>query len=72
MGRERSTISQFYEAGLIQEIFIKTMKAAQGGTRSQRGEQGESTQGESRKIKGEVQGTPRLTGDDTCSVINEK
>lgn len=43
--------SQFYEAGLIQEMFIKTMKATQGRTRRQRGEQRESTQGESGKIK---------------------
>lgn len=50
-GRERSSISQFYEAGLIQEMFIKTMKATQGRTRRQRGEQRESTQGESGKIK---------------------
>lgn len=51
MGRERTSISPFYETGLIQEIFIKTMKAEQGRTRRQRGEQRESTQGESRKIK---------------------
>lgn len=36
---------------MIQGIFIKTMKAAQGGTRRRRAEQRESTQGESRKIK---------------------
>lgn len=29
--RKRYSISRFYEAGLIQGIFIKTMKAARGG-----------------------------------------